>query len=58
VACETEEDDHLELSLLQDLARDMRINRRALARKDLLFNRAQTLLVAAILMELAGQVVR
>jgi len=36
----------------------MRINRRALARKSLLFNRAQTLLVLAILVELAGRVVK
>jgi hypothetical protein len=36
----------------------MQTNRRALARKGLLFNRAQTLLVLAILVELAGQVVQ
>jgi hypothetical protein len=45
-------------SLLQDLTADIRINRRALARKRLLLNRAQTLLVAAILVELAGLAVQ
>jgi hypothetical protein len=57
-ACETEDDDRLERSLLQDLAADMRINRRALARKGLLFNRAQSLLVLTILVELAGRTVQ
>jgi hypothetical protein len=57
-AGETEEHDELERSLLLDLAADMRINRRALARKILLLNRAQTFLVWAILVELAGRVVR
>jgi hypothetical protein len=54
----TEENDQLELSLLQDLATDMLINRRALARKSPPFNQAQTLLVLAILVELAGQVLQ
>jgi hypothetical protein len=57
-ASETEEDDELELSLLRDLAADMRANRRALARKRLLLDRAQTFLVAAILVELAGRIVQ
>jgi hypothetical protein len=54
----SKEDDELELSLLRDLAADMRINRRALARKGPLFNRAQTLLVLAILVELAGRLLQ
>jgi hypothetical protein len=57
-AGETGEDDELELSLLRDLAADMRTNRRTLARKGLLLNRAQTFLVAAILVELAGRIVQ
>jgi hypothetical protein len=57
-ASETGEDDELERSLLHDLATDMRTNRRTLARKGLLLNRAQTFLVAAILVELVGRVVQ
>jgi hypothetical protein len=57
-ASDSKDDNELELELLRDLAADMRINRRALARKGLLFNRAQTLLVAAILVELMGRVVQ
>jgi hypothetical protein len=57
-ASETLQDAQLEHSLLQDFAADMQTNRRALARKGLLFNRAQTLLVLAILAEFVGQVVR
>jgi hypothetical protein len=57
-ASETGEDDELEHSLLRDLATDMRTNRRTLARKGLLLDRAQTFLVAAILVELAGRVVQ
>ena len=53
-----DDDDELERSLLRDLAADMRTNRRALARKGLLLKRAQTFLVAAILVELVGRVVR
>jgi hypothetical protein len=56
-ASETEGNDQLERSLLHDLATDMRINRRTLTRKRLLLNRAQTFLVAAILVELMGRVV-
>ncbi len=57
-ASETEGDDHLERSLLQDLATDMLSNRRALARKIPLFDRARTFLVFAILVELAGQLIQ
>ncbi len=57
-ASETEGNDQLERSLLHDLATDMRINRRTLTRKRLLLNRAQTFLVAAILVELMGRVVQ
>ncbi len=57
-ASETEGNDQLERSLLHDLATDMRINWRTLTRKRLLLNRAQTFLVAAILVELMGRVVQ
>jgi hypothetical protein len=57
-ASETREDDELERSLLRDLATDMRINRRMLARKGPLVDRAQTFLVAAILVGLVGRVVQ
>jgi hypothetical protein len=58
-ASETAEaDDELERSLLRDLATDMRTNQRALARKRPLLDRAQTFLVAAILVELLGRVVQ
>jgi len=57
-ASEIEENDELERSLLHDLATDMRINRRTLARKRLLLERAQTFLVAPILVELTGQVLQ
>ena len=56
-AGETEENDELERSLLGDLATDIRTNRRTLARKGPLLERAQTFLVAAILVELIGRVV-
>lgn len=45
----------LEESLLEDLAADIQINDRALARKAPLFVRAQTFLVLAIIVELAGR---
>jgi hypothetical protein len=54
----TQEDDRLEWLLLQDLAADMLTNRRALALKAPLFNRAQTLLLLAIVVELARRVVQ
>jgi hypothetical protein len=57
-ASEIGEDDQLEHSLLRDLATDMQANRRTLARKGLLLDRAQTFLVAAILMELVGRVIQ
>jgi hypothetical protein len=57
-ASETEGNDQLERSLLHDLATDMRTNRRTLTRKRLLLNRAQTFLVAAILVELTGRVLQ
>ena len=57
-ASETMQDDELERSLLRDLATDMRINRRTLARKGLALERAQTFLVAAILVELVGRVIQ
>jgi hypothetical protein len=54
----TETDDHLERSLLRDLATDMQTNRRALTHKGRLLKRAQTFLLAAIFVELIGRVVR
>lgn len=53
----TGKDRQLEELLLEDLAADMLANRRALARKAPLFTRAQTLLVLAVIVELAGLVV-
>jgi hypothetical protein len=58
MASETEGNDELERSLLHDLVADMRTNRRTLTHKRLLLNRAQTFLVAAILVELVGRVVQ
>jgi hypothetical protein len=57
-ASKTREDDELERSLLRDLATDMRTNRWTLTRKGLVLDRAQTFLVAAILVELVGRVVQ
>ena len=57
-ASETEDEDELERSLLRDLATDMLTNRRTLTRKGLVLDRAQTFLVAAILVELMGRVVQ
>lgn len=57
-ASETEDEDELERSLLRDLATDMLTNRRTLTRKGLVLDRAQTFLVAAILVELVGRVVQ
>ncbi len=52
-------DEHsLEDAFLNDLAEDIQTNEHALACKDPLFDRAQTLLVLAILVELAGQVLQ
>ena len=45
-------------SLLHDLEADLRINDRAVDRKALLFGQALTLLMLAILVELAGQAVQ
>jgi hypothetical protein len=45
-------------SLLDDLEEDLQINKRALARKTLLFKHALTFLMLAILVELAGRVVQ
>jgi len=59
--CEAREgkDEHeLEELVLEDLARDVEINEQALAHKRPLFDRALTLLMLAILVELAGRVVR
>jgi hypothetical protein len=57
-ARDTEHAGEFEDSLLDDLEEDLRINDRALARKTLLFKRALTLLVLAIIVELAGRVVQ
>jgi hypothetical protein len=57
-ASETEANDDLERSFLHDLATDMRTNRRTLARERLLLQRAQTFLVAAILVELTARAVQ
>jgi hypothetical protein len=57
-ARESEDEREFEDSLLDDLEEDLRINDRALARKALLFKRALTLLLLAILVELAGRVVQ
>ncbi len=58
-AREAEEDEYLlEDSLLNDLEKDIQINDRTLVRKILLFDNALTFLMLAILVELAGRVVR
>ena len=54
-ARKTQGDNELEESLLEDLAEDLHTNDQALARKLPLFARAQTLLVLAIVVELAGR---
>ncbi|MGH2902845.1 MAG: hypothetical protein ACRDK7_04575 [Solirubrobacteraceae bacterium] len=54
-ACATEDHRRLEESLLNDLTEDIFINEQALARKASLFDRAQTLLLLAIVIELAGR---
>ena len=51
---ERSDDEELEQSLLEDLADETLANERAIARKDLLLARAVTLLVLAIVFELAG----
>jgi 16S rRNA G527 N7-methylase RsmG len=48
------EDIQIEDILLEDLAAETLANERAIARKDLLLARAVTLLVLAIVLELAG----
>lgn len=48
------DDDELQESLLDDLEADIEINEQALARKGPLFDRALTVLVLAIVIELAG----
>ncbi len=53
-ACEAKGDRQAEKSLLEDLAEDVEINEHALARKAPLFDRAQTFLILAIVIELAG----
>jgi hypothetical protein len=51
-----ENDEHqLEESLLEDLVKDIRTNRQALARKAPLFDQALTSLVLAVVIELAGR---
>jgi hypothetical protein len=54
-ACQTQDDNELEESLLEDLAGDIEINDQALAGKVPFFDRALTLLVLAIIFELAGR---
>ena len=51
----THDEHELTESLLEDLAEDVHANDHALARKDPLFNGALTLLVLAILIDLAGR---
>jgi hypothetical protein len=57
-ARESKDDRRLEAWLLNDLAEDAKTNDQALARKAVLFNRALTCLLLAILMELAGRVLQ
>lgn len=57
-ARENEDARKFEDSLLDDLEKDIQINDRTLVRKTLLFKHALTLLMLAILVELAGRVVR
>ncbi|HEY8304917.1 MAG TPA: hypothetical protein VIG42_10075 [Solirubrobacteraceae bacterium] len=54
---ECKDERSLEEWLLNDLAEDFEINDQALARKAPLFDRAVTLLVLAIVVELAGRLV-
>jgi hypothetical protein len=51
---ERSDDEELEQSLLEDLADETLVNNQVLARKDPLFTGALTLLVLAVLLELAG----
>jgi len=51
---DTHNDKELEQSLLEDLADETLVNNQGLARKDPLFASALTLLVLAVLLELAG----
>lgn len=55
---ETKTEREMEESVLDDLARDIQINEYALARKGPLFDQALGFLILAILVELAGRVVR
>jgi hypothetical protein len=50
----SKDDAYLEDILLEDLAAETLVNEQAIARKDLLLARAVTLLVLAIVLELAG----
>ena len=52
---QTRDEHELTESLLEDLAEEVHTNDEALARKDPLFNGALTLLVLAILIDLAGR---
>lgn len=54
-ARETQDDPQIEAWLVKDLMDDLRANRRALARKALLFNTALTLLMIAVTGGLAGR---
>jgi hypothetical protein len=53
-AREVRDDENLEESLLDDLARETLVNNQALARKDPLMTSALALLVLAVLLELGG----
>jgi hypothetical protein len=57
-ARETQDEHKLEEWLLNDLEGDLQINDQALARKGLLFDRALTSLVLALLVELVGRVLQ
>jgi hypothetical protein len=54
-ARETQDDPQIEEWFVNDLTDDLRANRRALARKVLLFNMALTLLMIAVTADLAGR---
>jgi hypothetical protein len=54
-ARETQGENELEESLLEDLAKDLQTNDQALIRKGPLFDRALTFLMLAIVVELAGR---
>jgi hypothetical protein len=58
LARESNDEQSLEDSLLNDLKKDIETNDQSLARKAPLFNRALTCLVLAILVELAGRAVQ